>query len=43
MSERPKCQMPGCGVEVQPGQKYCDACKWEKDMELRKADEEDAA
>jgi hypothetical protein len=31
------CQMPGCSVEVQEGDKHCPACRWLKEQDLRRA------
>lgn len=35
---RPTCHMPGCSIEIQPGQKYCDACLWTKKLDLVQAE-----
>ena len=33
---RPVCQMPGCSVRVEEGEKYCVFCQWEKEQELER-------
>lgn len=35
---RPTCHMPGCSIEIQPSQKYCDACLWAKKLDLVQAE-----